>query len=285
MLLERQLNPSLGRPDRTNGMKRINEQEDQVHTEALNTLDRFGTEASKAQQSILSKYIQDLFETTKYLLSLADQVTLPKEIKDDPSLPKPRPNMEDLIKQNVTVNIGEAARVSVSIDSSAEQQNQDVVLTKGPDGDLTIQAPKSLKLSAGAQRVSGETHMSAFKRRKLNGQKSQHKLVEGNVPLCTFKNSLYFWKQLPCDTTATLLSSISRPLSKQSTTSTFSSADKKQVSSTPAESSWSTVLEKIKEPLKTKKATALHEIIVTTRDKEFEVCGYTWNSSIGFVEK
>jgi len=279
VLLQRRLNPSLGRPDRTDSMKKMNEQEDQIHTETLNTLDCLRTKAYKAQQAILSEYIQNLCETTKSLLLLVDKVTLTHEIKDDPGLPKPRPKMKDLITKNVTANVSEAAKANVAIESSAEPKNQDVVLMKGPDGGLTIQTPKTLKLSAGAQRVSGETQIPASKmRRKSIDHKSQlsgDKLVEwSSAPLSTFKNNQYFWNQLPHDTIATLLSSFSRP--KLLTPSTMSSADKKRIGLTPtpdviSESSWSTVLETVKEPLKTKKATEIHEIIVTRRNKEFEV--------------
>lgn len=254
-------------------MEELNIQEVKIHHEVLKLLDDFGKGASKAQQTVFCEFLQDLCETTMSLLSVVDRVTPAQKIKEDPSIPKQRPKMEDLVRQNVAENVTEAARGNYTSHSSSKAAKQDVVVTTLPGGDVTIHTP--------TKKPTIGTHVAGVKKRRSSVNKTLHNVDRralGN-PLCTYKNNWFHWNQLPYDMAAELLCG-SRPTSKRSTSSSMSNAEKRRNASSldgsrSPLSSRMAVLEVLKDALKTKKYTEIHDRVISSRDKEFEVSYYT----------
>ncbi len=266
MQLERRLKPSLGRPDKASDMEDLNEVESKMHDSALETMHNFKKTSSEAQQTIFKEFCQELCESTKTLLSLMDNVTSAKNIKEDPSAPKPRPKMEDLVRQNVIENISDVTGDCPSGHSVNKYHKQEVVVTKTPNGDATIHTPR---------RANDGAHTTSTKKRKQSGTKqptqSADKRVVGSAYQSTFKNNLFHWNRLPLDTMCSLLVG-SGPASQPSPSINLRESSKEEIIVPSALSpSISESLDIFNEPLKTKKSTELHEIVIACRDKEFEV--------------
>ena len=240
-------------------------QEDKLHNEALKTLDNFGKEACKDQQALFCEFLQHICEITKSLLTLMDGVTPAQKIKEDPRLPKVRPKMEDLIRKNVSENVVEATRTVPTSHSPTRHNKQDVVVTKCSSGDVAT--PR--KGSDGSQTPVA----AAAKRRKSSVTKSMinadTRPTIGSASLGTFKNNWFHWNQLPYHVAAEFLSA-SRPGSKQSMVGSSHTIDRRKGVASPHLPN-SVILEMLKDMLKTKKSTEVHEVVVICRDKEFEV--------------
>ena len=245
---ERNLLPSLGRPDQVEELMELSRHEESQHKKFLKLLTNHTPMVHEHQCKALEGFIEELAATANSLLILMDDITSSNEVEMNSQCSKLEHTMEQALRQNVAESVKEVTETV---------HHQPVSNLRDMGKSFSRQSTSTAKNSGVGEKlaVADNVHIKPNLMRPHNYFSKVKHTGAGNV-----KPLSYQWTQLPHGIIMDLLHPFSTSVSKPS------HGKRSEISRLRK-----TTLPEMLKVLNTSKMTEAHKEVVQSRDKEFEV--------------
>lgn len=246
---------------------KLSELENEQHTMSVKLLTDHTRMVHDHQAKALEAFVQELATMANSLLVLMDGITPSREVVVDPQSSRLKHTVEQLLRQTVADSMKEVTETKHDIKVRSSTQSITPAITAQKNGGGGVRLV-----------VTDNVHAKPMIRTHSSHHNKVKHAVAGNM-----RRQSYQWAQLPLTVIAEVLQPFSTTsFSKLSHGNNYKRSPEMKRSSRTSTSRTGASLSSIPEVLKvptTMKITQAHEMVMRSRDEEFEVCMYIQSSA------